>query len=221
MDSVSKLGVISDVHGDKVALNQSLKHLKRLGCNKIVCCGDLVDYGVYPDDVVDILVKNRIDTVRGNHDRWAIGSNKFSDKVISYILKLPKNLRYEIDGKTILVCHGTPTSDMDCIFERNVDQEFVDDMLVASRADVILVGHTHIPMVLYSVHGCILNPGPLLINPERPEYNQAYIFDKILETFIPYEKPVGGTFGVLDTKSLEFGIWGIDGGLKSKSKRAS
>ncbi len=67
-----KLGVISDVHGDPISLELAWARLTMLGAERIVCAGDLVGYGPDPDGVVAFLTERRIDSVRGNHDRWAL-----------------------------------------------------------------------------------------------------------------------------------------------------
>src|SRR3954447_17070940 len=67
-----KLGLISDIHGDPLALELAWSHLMVLGADRIVCAGDLVGYGPFPDRVVAFLAEHRIDAVRGNHDRWAL-----------------------------------------------------------------------------------------------------------------------------------------------------
>ena len=67
-----KLGLISDIHGDAVALELAWANLTVLGADRIVCAGDLVGYGPHPDRVVAFLAEHGIDSVRGNHDRWAL-----------------------------------------------------------------------------------------------------------------------------------------------------
>ena len=67
-----KLGLISDVHGDMTALELAWAHLTVLGADRIVCAGDLVGYGPYPDRAVVFLQAHKIASVRGNHDRWAL-----------------------------------------------------------------------------------------------------------------------------------------------------
>ena len=68
-----KLGLISDIHGDPVALELAWAHLTVLGADRIVCAGDLVGYGPFPDRVVAFLQRARDRRrVRGNHDRWAL-----------------------------------------------------------------------------------------------------------------------------------------------------
>ena len=43
-----------------------------MGADRIVCAGDLVGYGPFPDRVVTFLREHEVTAVRGNHDRWAL-----------------------------------------------------------------------------------------------------------------------------------------------------
>src|SRR3954470_9499374 len=67
-----KLGLISDVHGDPLALELAWSHLTVLGGDRIVCAGGRVVCGPCPARVVDVLAGQKVDAVRGNHDRWAL-----------------------------------------------------------------------------------------------------------------------------------------------------
>ena len=67
-----KLGIISDIHGDAAALERAFTHLTAMRVGQIVCAGDLVGYGPFPDRVVAFLREQSILSVRGNHDRWAL-----------------------------------------------------------------------------------------------------------------------------------------------------
>ena len=67
-----KIGVISDIHGALAALNQALELIKKQGCDRVVCAGDLVDGEPYHDYVATRLMTEGISTVSGNHDRWVL-----------------------------------------------------------------------------------------------------------------------------------------------------
>jgi predicted phosphodiesterase len=43
---MTRIAIISDVHADVRALTDALLRADRLGCDAIVCAGDLVDYGM-------------------------------------------------------------------------------------------------------------------------------------------------------------------------------
>jgi predicted phosphodiesterase len=76
---VSKLAIISDVHGDVHALRDALAQIDRLDCDQIVCGGDLVDWGLFPAETIELLRERKIPCIRGNHDRWATGRGRADD----------------------------------------------------------------------------------------------------------------------------------------------
>ena len=124
-----KLGLISDVHGDPVALELAWAHLTVLGADAIVCAGDLVGYGPFPDRVVAFLQDHEIPAVRGNHDRWAIergpgnrdefGGGTPSAATLDYLRTLPFD-RLIADGPRVgVIVHGSPRSDMEFVTRRH------------------------------------------------------------------------------------------------------
>jgi predicted phosphodiesterase len=67
-----KLGVFSDLHADLQMLEAALERMQALGCEAIVCAGDIVDGEVFPDECIARLAADTIRSIRGNHDRWAL-----------------------------------------------------------------------------------------------------------------------------------------------------
>jgi len=49
---MTRIGIISDIHANIPALEAVLGELCRLGIERIVCCGDLVDYAPWPAEVI-------------------------------------------------------------------------------------------------------------------------------------------------------------------------
>src|SRR5271165_2698190 len=102
-----KLGLISDIHGDPVALQLAWSHLTVMGADQIVCAGDLVGYGPFPDRVVAFMREHEIRSVRGNHDRWAVergpgerdefGGGTPSVETLEFLRELPPDLLVEYE----------------------------------------------------------------------------------------------------------------------------
>jgi predicted phosphodiesterase len=67
-----KLGIFSDLHADLAMLDAALGRIRAMGCDTIVCAGDVVDGDVFPDECIARLEADGIPTIRGNHDRWAL-----------------------------------------------------------------------------------------------------------------------------------------------------
>ena len=59
-----RLGIISDMHGNAVALQAALKDLEQASPDSIVCLGDAIQGGPQPAEIVSILQERNIPTVR-------------------------------------------------------------------------------------------------------------------------------------------------------------
>ena len=68
-----RLAVFSDIHGNLHALKAVLEAIDELGIKDLFCCGDVVGYGAYPNECIDLLRTRSIPTLCGNHDHAAIG----------------------------------------------------------------------------------------------------------------------------------------------------
>ena len=51
-----KLGIITDIHSNIIALNEVLKEFKKIKIDKIICCGDIIGIGPSPEEVVQALM---------------------------------------------------------------------------------------------------------------------------------------------------------------------
>ena len=71
---MTRIAIISDVHCDHGALEDALDQIRRLDCEHILCCGDLVDSDRSPDRIIQLARRRDIQCVRGNHGR--IGPTK-------------------------------------------------------------------------------------------------------------------------------------------------
>lgn len=188
----TRLGVISDVHGDFAALREALTQLERLGVTDVVCAGDLLDWGPSPGRCIELLQERRIPCVRGNHDFLDAGAGIFepaillSGKALAFIDALPWSWKRMIDGVRVMVTHASPGDVMRGIFPDRVD---LGAILETAATDVLVVGHTHKPMHLSSPRGSIVNPGSLLRQPPSTE-----------------TIPASGTFGVLELPSRRFSV---------------
>ena len=209
----TRLGIISDLHADLGALQQALAHLDHLGVGQVVCAGDVVDGGDEPEEVIALLREQGIPTVRGNHDRWSLercddgapehdGDARplfLSDTAVGWLRGLPKVWRQTIEGVRVVVCHGSPMSDMDGIYPGKTGSE-LESWLAVAEADVLIAGHTHNPLVRHVSGGrLVVNPGALWRGAEAAA--QAMALDPSGGPSRPAEGPQGGGYGVLELPS--------------------
>lgn len=168
---VTRLAIISDVHADVHALRDALVQVDRLGVDRVVCCGDLLDYGLFPDETLALLRERHVATIRGNHDRWALTGGvdasgwDLSEASRAFLGALPIRWRAWVGGLWVLATHARPGNDTHGIAPDAPDDELAG-LLDASSADVLLVGHTHAPFARVLRDGrLVCNPGALLRDP--------------------------------------------------------
>ena len=80
------IAVISDIHGNKEALEAVLRAISSQGVDEIWCLGDIVGYGPDPGDCIDLVERNCSLRLMGNHD-WAVlnapvGFNSIATRMI-------------------------------------------------------------------------------------------------------------------------------------------
>ena len=174
-----KLGLISDIHGDPLALELAWAHLTVLGATRIVCAGDLVGYGPHPDRVIRFVREHAIDSVRGNHDRWAIerirglpgvpstfGGGMPSAESVAYLETLPEDLLIDDGpGNVGVIVHGSPGDDMDFVTRKTHPTHLLQHWLKKMGANLLVTGHTHQPMWYACSDGLVINPGSVVSAP--------------------------------------------------------
>jgi putative phosphoesterase len=168
-----RLGLIADVHADPRALEGALRTLDALGAGPILCAGDLVGYGDQPDAAVALVRGRSVRCVRGNHDRWALERRQvigprgwrpasFRDETWEFLGELPEGLTLEWAGRVLAVRHGSPASDTEFVSPYKPIPASVESFWETTDARVLVLGHTHIPMIDRGPHGTIINPGSVL-----------------------------------------------------------
>jgi putative phosphoesterase len=168
-----RLGLISDIHADPRALEATLRHLDAWGISLIVCAGDLVGYGSQPDAAVELVRTRGIPCVRGNHDRWALERRQLigprgwraadlSDETWDYLASLPAELHLEIDGRPVLIHHGSPAGDMEFVTPYKPMPPSIERLRTTTQDALVVLGHTHIPMVDRDPRATVVNPGSIL-----------------------------------------------------------
>lgn len=181
------VGIISDVHGDYTTLETAIHRLKTYHhVEQILCAGDLVGRGPQPDQVVQLVRERGIVTVRGNHDEW---SYSLSLENKTYLKDLPLEWRGDLAGRTIYMCHGKPGNNLWGLYRDHISNTLLNMMLVSLNADVLITGHTHMPLYVRVKRGCVVNPGSL------------YTFPNVRST--------SHTYGVLHLPEMTFDLYDI------------
>ena len=110
--------------------------------------------------VVKLVRERDIPVVQGNHDAAPFQPRFLSADTINWLTALPELLTFNWIGFHVMIAHGAPWDKWSYIQPTSPDslhQRVADE----AGADVVILGHTHKPMVVNVRQGTswIFNPG--------------------------------------------------------------
>ncbi len=168
---MNRVAIITDIHGNLLALEASLEAIGRVGVDAVYCGGDLVGYGPHPNEVCALIEQRGIPTIYGNYD-FAIGRDledcgcayvtqhdrELGQQSIAWTLAhtdqhaknfmrdLPFDLRFELGAQRTRLVHGSPRKANEYLFEDKPARTF-ERIAGLSDCDVLVFGHTHKPWI--------------------------------------------------------------------------
>jgi predicted phosphodiesterase len=165
--------ILYDVHGNLVALEAVVAEAERAGATEYVLGGDYATFGPWPRETAERLeALPAVVRIRGNVERWlreepevppqaqplvhaavAAALEALGGELVRRLYGLPERAEWE----GMLVCHGSPLSDIESFAREPQDGE--ERMLAGEAGRTILFGHSHVQF---------RRPGPdetLLVNP--------------------------------------------------------
>jgi len=87
------LAIISDIHGNYFALESVLAEIKRIKCEQIICLGDMVGYYCMINECIELLKKDNVECILGNHDYYLIHNKQCSrSKTVNLCLNHQKRI---------------------------------------------------------------------------------------------------------------------------------
>ena len=164
-----KIAIISDIHGNKEALDAVLKDTGK--CDKIFCLGDIAMAGPEPSELVKIIkemslrenfviIQGNTDEKLGTYDKkfeeildknipvmanaYRADLKELSDDDKKFLSSLPEKLILEENGVKIMLCHGSPRKNDENI-TADINLDLLAEITDGVDADVIFCGHTHVP----------------------------------------------------------------------------
>jgi putative phosphoesterase len=189
-----RIAVLSDIHGNLVALEAVRKALKREKPDVTLVAGDLVMNGPEPGACVDalremeqagaIIVQGNTDVAVADGDYaaafpWYFESgvpeslraaaswahDTLEDEHLAWLRRLPSERRVRIGDDLVLVTHASPGSQTQG-FDKDLDPSTTTERVSRTDARVICCGHTHLPEVREFGWKVIVNDG-----------SAGYVFD--------------------------------------------
>jgi predicted phosphodiesterase len=164
-----RIACFGGIYSNYLALRAAISLARGRGVDAMFCLGDLGAFGPHPDRIFPLLRKHDVFCLQGNYDD-SVGhgladcqcgytdprDNHFAQISYDYTLAntsadnrswlrtLPPRHRLDLDGLSVLLCHGSPRKVNEFLWESTTSTHFLERLADENRADVILATHTGI-----------------------------------------------------------------------------
>lgn len=213
------VAIVSDIHGNLIALDAVLSAIADRGIKQIICLGDVAATGPQPREVIARLKQIGCPVVMGNTDDWLLepklkertdldrqrsqemefwASQQLTSEDRAYLSGLQPTISALLEnGERLLAYHGSPRSYSEFIQPTMIDSD-LDAALAGYQADVFIGGHTHMQMFRRHRRSLVLNPGSVGL-----AFDHAWPFDNTTRNPPWAEYAIIDTFnGVLNVELL-------------------
>ncbi len=216
-EELVKLGVISDIHSNLPALKEVLTDLTIEKVEGYLVLGDIVGYGPYPNECIEILQKlPNSAIIVGNHDWAAIELEDISQfheearqaclwtrsiltpDAIAYL----GSLEYIIHNDQYMLVHGSPRDPLD---EYLINVERFEKNIPFLKADICFIGHSHLPLYFTKQKGSgnlevrtIQEQEVLTLSPEVVHIINPGAVGQ------PRDRDPRASYGIFDSQDLKF-----------------
>lgn len=199
-----KLAIISDIHSNLQALSAVLQTIHLRKADSIYCLGDIVGYGADPAACVDLVRKECVASVRGNHDqavaldhgvenlprparKVAIHNRlALSDDQLEYLGRLP----YVHEEAPCTFVHSSPKDPHH--WTRVESLPVALQQFGAFETEVCFMGHTHLPAIMSDKLGLV-----------RVRKGNRYLIN-VGSVGQPRDQDPRAAFGLFDTETFEY-----------------
>ena len=166
---MQSITIFGDIHANLPALEAVLADMEARDLSPFYCLGDLVGYGTFPNEVIEIIRQRNIPTIMGNYDQGVGNSsddcgcaytNKIAEELGKrsiawsnqnttpdnklFLRQLTNQIPLQIAGLRIRLVHGSPRKINEYLFADRPDAT-LERLLDLAEAEVLVCGHTHIP----------------------------------------------------------------------------
>ncbi len=174
-----RIALISDLHGNDLALRAVLADATQARVDDVICLGDVATLGPRPREVIARLRDLGCLCILGNHDAFMLDSeliHRYSESplIVDSVAACRESLAADdlafletfvatatlpLPGHgTLFLFHGTPTSHMEDLLVTTPAAD-LDAILAGQAPTVAACGHTHVPMIRRHRTTLLVNPG--------------------------------------------------------------
>lgn len=164
---MTRLAFFGGIYNNWRALDAAARDVVRSGVDGLYALGDFGGFGPHPDRVFPILLEAGAQPIQGNYEESLSTAaedchcgytdprdNHFAQISYDYTFArtapewkawmgtLPKTLRLDVDGRSVLLVHGSPRKINEFLWESTSPVPFLEKLLRDSDADVLVCTHT-------------------------------------------------------------------------------
>lgn len=175
----ARVALISDLHGNALAVQEVLSCIARLGVDQIICLGDVVTLGPEPERVLELVHQSGAVCILGNHDEFMLRPEaiaeytqipvlvdaidwcraRLSPASLDFIRGFRATFDVPLSTKNqLLAFHGTPSSNTTDLLATS-DAARVEEWIGNATGTVLAGGHTHLQMLRQHRSRLLVNPG--------------------------------------------------------------
>ena len=180
-----KIALISDIHGNAVALDAVLRDIEKMQVDHLMVLGDLAYRGPEPKRVISTLQAIDCTIIGGNADEWVVRGirdgevpdaslarmreerewtvRQLVEEDLDFLAKLPTTHTIWLDEHTsMLLCHATPTNRFPVTLPETPEEELIPLYFARAKSEQHLItayGHIHLPYIRYINGSVLVNTG--------------------------------------------------------------
>jgi len=161
-----RVAVLADVHGNLHALQAVLDDAWAEKADRVLCAGDLVGYGPFPNEVIALLRQHDVKCTIGDYDDavafdrphppapWlspAVADLAFlwtrvhlDSRTRAWLRRLLPKVRLEVGPCRLMITHGSPR-DLQESLGTETDEDILREITYQTKANLIVSGHAHVP----------------------------------------------------------------------------
>lgn len=194
-----RIAVLSDVHGNRSALEACLGQVERLGVDQRLFLGDAVGYLPEERECIELLASSGFQCQQGNHEAmllhqpgWAIKQDavyrlsearaRLPEPMLGMLAAWPSSRVLEDRDARILCVHGTPDQPLEGYAYPNSDLSAWAEL----PYDVIFTANTHRPFATRRGPVLIANAGSVGLPRDVGDLACFVVYDSAEKTCVHY-----------------------------------
>lgn len=186
-DVTRRIAFFGGIYSNYLALEAAIASARARGATELWALGDFGAFGPFPDRACEVLRREGVHAIQGNYEE-SLSTNandchcgyvdprdnhyaqlsydytaaKTSAEHKAWMATLPKTARLTVGGLRLLLCHGSPRRINEFLWRSTTPVAFVERLLCAHDADVLVCTHTGIHWSRFHAPGRgVINVGAL------------------------------------------------------------